>query len=104
MNRRQKALQKNKMLLLQNIEQQRLDIDDTYHNWQKSIQGIEHNLAPLLKTRKYILFGLGLCTIYGLRHPLSCIGLSKNIIKTWATGKLINKIFSTSHFAFLSDK
>ncbi|MEE3662285.1 YqjK-like family protein [Brenneria sp. g21c3] len=82
---------KEKILLLRKIQQQRLDLSANKQYLLKSTAPIDRYWSNLMQWRKYWVVGTGLIAVYGIRHPSRLILWGRRAIGLWGTFRFLRK-------------
>lgn len=82
-------------LLLNQIEQQRLDLSAASRRWFDITQGYDRGWNALLSLRSWALIGSGIMAIWSIRHPRFLFRWGKRGFAAFSTWRLLQK---TLHF------
>lgn len=87
--------QKKKLLLLQQIEQQRLDMAHSTEQWRTYTAPLDQYWQIFIRVKKFVFIGAGILILFNLRKPSKALKLSKAVVNAWGVTRLVQKLFIT---------
>ncbi len=97
MNHHLREREKEKTLLLEKIQQQRLELASIARNWLQITAPWDHGWQKIVSIRHYLLAATSLLTLYGIRHPRKIITWSKRLLGTWGAVQWVRRVFLSFH-------
>jgi hypothetical protein len=92
---RRKQLLARKALLLQEIEQQRLDLSHSTVQWLDRTAQLDHYWQQFMKIRKVAFLGAGIVILFSLKKPSKALKLSRMTVKFWGVTRLAQRLLLT---------
>ncbi|AHG19732.1 cell division protein FtsH [Chania multitudinisentens RB-25] len=92
MNHRQYR-DREKTLLIRQIQQQRLDLAENKALWLEKTERFDHGWQRLFSQRKYVFIGFSIMVLYGIRHPTKLLRWSQRAFGAWSTLRVIRRAF-----------
>lgn len=88
MSRGQQERERQKALLLRQIQQQRLDLNASRRRWLKATAPIDRGWHTLLNLRSWAMVGSGILAVWSVRHPRFLLRWTKRGFGIWSTWRM----------------
>ncbi|MCL3783195.1 hypothetical protein EMN47_22935, partial [Prolixibacteraceae bacterium JC049] len=88
MSRDQQERERQKALLLRQIQQQRLDLNASRRRWLEATAPIDRGWNTLLNLRSWAMVGSGLVAVWSVRHPRFLLSWTKRGLGIWSTWRM----------------
>ena len=95
MNGRQER-ERQKALLLRQIQQQRLELSACRRHWLEATAPLERGGHTLLSLRSLRMVGSGLMAVWSIRHPHFLMCWTKRGLVLWSTWRMVRGILRQS--------
>ena len=92
MSRDQQERERQKALLLRQIQQQRLDLNASRRRWLEATAPIDRGWNTLLNLRSWAMVGSGLVSVWSVRHPRFLLRWTKRGLGIWSTWRMARKL------------
>ncbi|MCW9586918.1 YqjK-like family protein [Klebsiella michiganensis] len=92
MSRDQQERERQKALLLRQIQQQRLDLNASRRRWLEATAPIDRGWNTLLNLRSWAMVGSGLVAVWSVRHPRFLLRWTKRGLGIWSTWRMARKL------------
>lgn len=92
MSRDQQERERQKALLLRQIQQQRLDLNASRRRWLEATAPIDRGWNTLLNLRSWAMVGSGLVAVWSVRHPRFLLRWTKRSLGIWSTWRRARKL------------
>ena len=96
MSRDQQERERQKALLLRQIQQQRLDLNASRRRWLEATAPIDRGWNTLLNLRSWAMVGSGLVAVWSVRHPRFLLRWTKRSLGIWSTWRMARNLLRQS--------